>query len=87
MGRAVSGGAASVPQMESGGDRLAAVKDPQIAERGQAAAALREPTPADPAALIDVDDQDDSEEFSPSLRLVDPARACVETNLTRRGSG
>jgi len=74
--------------MESAGDRLTAVTNPRIAElgrRGQAAAALREPPPSEPLS-IDGDDQDqDVDQLAPSLRLVDPERACVETNLTRRG--
>ncbi|MDX6646870.1 MAG: hypothetical protein QOK40_2597 [Miltoncostaeaceae bacterium] len=76
--------------METAADRLTAVKDPQIAElgrRGQAAAAPREPTPEAAAPTGDGDDQEDVEELVASLRLVDPERARVETNLTRRGSG
>jgi len=76
--------------MESAGDRLTAVTNPRIAElgrRGQAAAALREPAPSEPLS-IDGEDQDqdqDADELVPSLRLVDPERACVETTLTRCG--
>jgi hypothetical protein len=86
---AVSGGDVSVMPIESVGDRLATVRDPQIAElgrRGQAAAALREPVTKDPPSADGEDgDQEDGEELVPSLRLVDSERACVETNLTRRG--
>jgi Replication initiator protein A len=92
----VSGGTVSVLRMESTGDRLAAVKDPQIAElgrRGQAAAAsaaavalaVVEPEPAE----LTQSPQDGLEDLEPIAstpgRLRAPQRAALETNLSRRG--
>jgi hypothetical protein len=79
--------------MESVGDRLTAVRDPRIAElgrRGQAAAAAAaalavvEPESAAPQDEAEREGGD-GELALASLRLVDPHRACIETNLTRRG--
>jgi len=75
--------------MESTGDRLAAVRDPQIAElgrRGQAAAAAAaalavvEPEPTHPQNAIEA-----VEPASIPGRLRAPQRAALETNLSRRG--
>src|SRR5205823_5445564 len=69
---------------------LAAIRDPRIAElgrRGQAAAELSvvASEPALPAPAPEQDDHQGAEGAPSSLRLVDPHRACIETNLTRRG--
>jgi hypothetical protein len=74
--------------MESVGDLLAAIRDPRIAELGRrrqaAALSVVAPEPA-PAPTAEQDDQGGGEGAPSSLRLVDPHRACIETNLTRRG--